>query len=253
MFKLISLGLFLVSLAVFSLLTVKPVQAQTIFYDDFNGTIVDNSKWSTCYWFGCTNFGNNELEWYQDANIGLNNGILSLTALQEPVLGTVNGTTKIYPYTSGMLSSHTKFSYLYGYAEIRAKTPYGKGLWPTFFLLPEDHTWPPEIDILEQIGGNTQYMTVHYYQANNYKFTSQTFPGNFNQDFHTYGMKWSRNLIEWYVDGVKRAEYGVKKNIPNKPMYLIVNLAVGGNFPGSPDSTTIFPSQFEIDYIKVTK
>lgn len=220
-------------------------QTQTlIFSDDFNS--IDTSKWNTCYWWGCTNAGNHELEWYQPQNISINNGILNLTARKE----TVNN----FPYTSGMLSSVDKFSFLYGHVEIRAKTPAGQGLWPTFWLMPQDKSWPPEIDVLEQIGSqtNTNYMTLHYLNGKHHAFTPQTFTGpNFTSDFHTYGLEWQPDTLTWYIDGVQVATYTNKRYIPNKPMYINVNLAVGGDFPGSPNFTTGFPSSFQVDYIKV--
>jgi len=118
-----------------------------IFADEFDGSALDDSKWNPCYPWGdqgCTNSGNAEEEWYLPGEILVENGLLRLRARENAVSGSDG---KSYPYTSGMVSSHDRFSTTYGYFEMRAKMPRGKGLWPAFWLLPDSREWPPEIDI----------------------------------------------------------------------------------------------------------
>jgi beta-glucanase (GH16 family) len=153
-----------------------------------------------------------------------------------------------------MVSSYGNFSITYGYFEIRAKMPKGKGLWPAFWLLPQDGEWPPEIDVLELLCQDTQtvYTTLHFKTADNPHLSSglstQT-DVDLSAGFHRYGVDWTPAAIVWYLDGIEI--YRVKYNIPAQPMYILANLAVGGDWPGSPNSTTIFPAYFEIDYIRV--
>jgi beta-glucanase (GH16 family) len=235
-----------------------------LFSDEFNGSSIDTNKWTTGYWWddgGCTNAGNNELEWYQPGNILVSNGTLKLQARKQTITGSDG---KTYNYTSGMITSGRatwqdpapdKFAFKYGYAEMRARVPKGKGLWPAFWLLSRDQDWPPEIDVMEIIGDQTniQNMTVHFLNAQGvYGSHGGEWAGpDFSADWHTYAMDWQPNAIIWYVDGVERWRCTDKSHIPTETMYLLANLAVGGDWPGSPDASTVFPANFEIDYIRV--
>jgi beta-glucanase (GH16 family) len=228
---------------------------ELIFADEFGGDQLDQSKWNPCYpWNnqGCTNEGNNEEEWYLPDEIQVEKGLLRLRARPNPVQGS-NG--KSYPYTAGMVSSHDKFSTTYGYVEMRAKMPKGKGLWPAFWLLPDTREWPPEIDILEVLGDdiNTLHTTLHYKLEDAPHLASGKanflYPTDLSAGFHTYAVDWSPGWVVWYFDG--REVYRLGTNVPAQPMYILANLAVGGNWPGSPDEHTVFPAFFEIDYIRV--
>ncbi len=219
-----------------------------VFNDEFEGTTLDASKWSTCYqWaldYGFTycRAGNDELQWYQPDDVSVQNGQLHLKAEKRVVQGA--------NYTSGMVDSHGKFNFLYGYAEARFRVPKGKGLWPAFWMLPQDKTWPPEIDIMEILGDrpNLAYTTLHWGQENN--STGKVFNGpDFSADFHTFAVNWQPGLIIWYIDGVE--VFRTTTNTPDKAMYVILNLAVGGAWPGSPDASTVFPSTFDVDYVRV--
>jgi beta-glucanase (GH16 family) len=225
------------------------------FNDEFDGTSLDLSKWATTYpGGGRTN--NDELEWYVDNAQVVSNGTLKLVAKHESAHSG-------FPYTSGMISSHNSFSQMYGYFEIRMKIPAGKGFWPAYWLLPTPFTWPPEIDVMENLGNDTRtiYMTHHY--TTNYPNIgggkggqhggSYTGP-DYSADFHTYGVEWSSTAVVWYLDGVER--YRSTEHVPLAGhgftgMFVIANLAVGGSWPGAPDSSTIFPNQLEIDYIRI--
>ena len=161
-----------------------------------------------------------------------------------------------HEYCSGLVSSHASFAQEYGYFEIRAKVPAGQGLWPAFWLLPVTTEWPPEIDVFEILGDEprTVHMHVHYedasgrHQDNGTAFRS---PDDFSRDYHTFAVKWGPERIVWYVDGVERHRAEGKRASPNGRMYLIANLAVGGDWPGAPDETTAFPASFDIDYVRV--
>ncbi len=225
-----------------------------IFSDEFAGGSLDTAKWSKCYpWDngGCTNAGNHEEEWYLPGEVLLESGLLRLRARQEPVTGSDG---KKYPYTSGMISSYGKFSTAYGYFEIRTRLPKGKGLWPAFWLLPASGEWPPEIDILEALGSDTRsyFTTLHYktaksphlYQANNFAA-----PADLSEGFHIYAVNWQPNQLTWYFDG--QQVYQLDENVPSLPMYILANLAVGGDFPGPPSPDTAFPAFYDIDYIRV--
>lgn len=238
---------------------------ELVFSDDFDGSGLDTNKWATCYWWnknGCTNEGNNEEQWYEPANVVVSNGILSLTAQKGPVQGS-NG--KNYGFTSGMVTTGrmvdnpreaARYPFLYGYVEVRARMPRGKGLWPAIWMLPVDHTSKPEIDIMEILGDDpkTLHMNFHYADANGKTYRSDggwVSDTDLTGDWHTFAVDWQPEAITWYVDGVKRREYTDAAHIPNRPMYLLMNLAVGGDWPGTPDANTKFPSAFEIDYARI--
>lgn len=220
-----------------------------VFQDEFDGPALDLSKWNTCYWWavpsGCTNSGNRELEWYQPDDVLVEDGVLRLRAQDRIVHG--------YPYSSGMISGHDKFSFLYGYVEARLKSPRGRGLWPALWMLPVNHEWPPEIDILEILGHapETAHMTLHYkLPSSPHLSQGSSYSGpDFSKDWHIFSLHWEPGVLTWYIDGEER--FTLEHDVPDVPMYLIANLAVGGNWPGSPDETTFFPAYFEIDYIRV--
>jgi beta-glucanase (GH16 family) len=236
-----------------------------VFGDDFNNGHIDTNKWVPCYWWdnhGCTNAGNSELEWYQPDNILFDQQSILLTAKPQRVNATDGNT---YDYSSAMITSGrdsnnpnvpVKFSFQFGYAEIHAKVPSGKGLWPAFWMLPANNDALPEIDVMEIIGDDpkTVNMTVHYSRTKGSVVKdgfAWTGTADLSKDWHTYGVDWEPDFIAWYVDGVERWRYTNKTHIPAEPMYLLVNLAVGGDWPGSPDQSTVFPSVFQIDYLRV--
>jgi len=235
-----------------------------IFQDEFNGNALDTSKWHPCYWWdkqGCTIVSNNELEWYQPDEVFVSDGLLRLRA-RPRVVEASNGNT--YPYTSGMVSSGRGSSdpsapsglvFQYGYVEIRAKLPAGRGLWPAFWLLPDNNTSKPEIDVLEVLGHapDTIHMAFHYRLPDGSDGREKhTWKGpDFSADWHIFAIDWQPDKLIWYIDGVERWRYTNASYIPNVPMYLLLNLAVGGDWPGAPDENTRFPTYYEIDYVRV--
>jgi beta-glucanase (GH16 family) len=240
-----------------------------MFSDDFDGSNLDRNNWTTCYWWGrdgCTIASNDELEWYQPDEVLVEAGVLKLRARKRQVDGHDPGTEKTttYDYTSGMVTSGRDssdqgqtagFVFQYGYAEMRARIPSGKGLWPAFWLLPIEHTSKPEIDVMEIYGDKPDVikMNFHYLdESDRHQNSNEAWTGpDLSNDFHVYAVDWQPDRIIWYVDGVERWRYSDIGYVPNVPMYLLANLAVGGVGAGTPDASTVFPGFYEIDYIKV--
>jgi beta-glucanase (GH16 family) len=235
-----------------------------IFADSFTGTRLDRNKWTTCYWWdegGCTNLGNRELQWYQPGNVTVVDGHVRLRAQRQRVVG-INDTA--FPYTSGMITTGparyrapegAKFDFQYGYAEMRAWVPRGKGLWPAFWLLPSSYNSTPEIDVMEVLGQapHVLQMHFHYRDKNRSLFSvgNGATVGDLSTGWHIYGVDWQPDRIIWYLDGKEQWRYENKAAIPREPMYLLVNLAVGGEWPGAPNNATQFPADYLIDYVRV--
>ncbi len=159
--------------------------------------------------------------------------------------------------SSGYVDTKGKFSGKYYYAEMRAKLPRGKGIWPAFWMLPEGGGWPPEIDIFEMLGDNTNklYFTVHT-QGNDpdcggySNCKSGSYVGNdFSADYHIYGMEWTSDYVAWFVDGIER--FRSREYVPQVPMFLVIDTYIGGDWPGNPDNTTQWPQYFYVDYVRV--
>lgn len=151
-----------------------------------------------------------------------------------------------FQYVSGLITTQPSFSQTYGYFEIRAKLPRGKGIWPAFWLLPKDLSWPPEIDVMESVGDPSKvYATYH---SNAAKIQGQEFTVT-PEDFHTYAVAWDREHVTWFIDGrqVRREKTPADMH---KPMYMLANIASGGDWAGAPDATTPLPARLTIDYIR---
>ena len=214
------------------------------FDDCFNQPWLNLNTWNIGLPWGRVN--RNELQFYADDAFDLvsNPSHVLIRAEPRPMEGR--------PYTSGALHTRGRFSFQYGYAEIMVKVPKGKGLWPAFWLLAEGDDWPPEIDVFEIIGDqpNTVYMTNHWKSPSGEHLSTQgiyTGP-DFSAGFHTFAVDWRPGEVIWYVDGIER--YRTNQGVPAEPMYLIVNLAIGGDWPGNPDASTLFPAQMDIHYIR---
>ena len=170
-------------------------------------------------------------------------------------------------YTSARLKTQGLYSFTYGKVEARIKIPYGQGIWPAFWMLGDDSKargWPAigEIDIMENIGKEPGVVhgTAHGpgYSGGQGIGKPYTLPtGRFADDFHVYAIEWGPDAIEWFVDG--RSYHSLARNgIPtgtawvyDHPFFLILNLAVGGQWPGYPDASTRFPQQMLVDYVRV--
>jgi len=232
-----------------------------IWQDEFNGTEVDGNKWTFEIGDGCPNvcgWGNNELEYYRTENASILEGNLMIEAKAELFGGK--------SYTSTRMITKGKFDFKYGRVDIRAALPEGKGIWPALWMLGaniDTEGWPKcgEIDIMEKIGGGIEekkvYGTVHWFATAyaNYggSFTGST-EGIFNDKFHVFSITWDAEFIRWYVDDVKFHEIDIRPSHLSEfreNFFLILNVAVGGNWPGSPDSSTKFPQRMFVDYIRV--
>jgi len=240
-----------------------PVGWKLTFHDEFDK--LDLSHWNTKFqrnnrYLG----GQGEKEMYVDPTyagdtsrpldlnpFSVENGILTIEADRAPPA--VRAHLEGQLYTSGLLTTERYFSQLYGYFEIRTQYPLGKGLWPGFWMLATDLSWPPEIDIVELRGDQpeTLYATVHYQEAGNPHAKTSFRPAvaDFTKNFHTYGLLWTPDFIAWYVDG-HRVAYTVTPANVKKPMYLLIQLAVGGDWLGQPDEKTKFPAKMQIDYVR---
>lgn len=230
-----------------------------VWNDEFSGSGINSSDWTFEIGDGCPNlcgWGNNELQYYRSENAWVENDVLTIEARKENYGGRA--------YTSSRMITQQKQSFQYGRIDIRALLPEGQGIWPALWMLGENITsngWPAcgEIDIMELVGGtgdNTVHGTVHYdngghvYEGEGYTLSS----GVFSDEYHVFSLIWDSEKIRIYVDDQKYFE----KNITDanlsefhKPFFLIFNIAVGGNWPGNPDQTTVFPQQMKVDYVRV--
>ncbi|WP_085314386.1 glycoside hydrolase family 16 protein [Derxia lacustris] len=184
----------------------------------------------------------------------IQDGVLSIVA--ERVPPRLAETLKGFDYTSGLLTSRASFVQRYGYFEMRARVPAGKALWPAFWLLAADRVWPPEIDILEVVGQQPELMvtTAHWSKADGKHGSSgcrTRLPDAWNS-FHLFGALWTAERIVWFIDRVPVAQIATPAGF-DKPMYLLLNLAVGGNMVGRADADTPVPAQFDVDWVAAWK
>ncbi len=250
---------------------VEAQKRTLIWSDEFNGPVngaPDPAKWD--YDIGGWGWGNNELEYYTSRreNSYLDGeGHLIIKAIQEKYTGQ-DGVTR--DYTSARLVTRGKFEQAYGRFEARLKLPSGQGIWPAFWMLGNDLNqpgvgWPKcgEIDIMENIGRepSINHGSLHGpgYSGGNPLTGIFTLANSqrFADDFHVFAIEWNPRAISFYVDGVlyqTRTQADVPAGAPwvyDHPFYLLLNLAVGGNWPGYPDATTILPQTMMIDYVRV--
>jgi len=199
---------------------------------------------------------NGELQLYVDPSIsgprgslGLNpfslrNGVLEITAVPTP--REIRPFLNNFAYMSGAITTQPSFSQTYGFFEMRARLPRGKGLWPAFWLLPLDQSWPPEIDVMESIGNPAQvFLNTHSTVTKQEGFERRIAP----EEFHTFAVSWDPMNVIWYIDGRESGRQATPPDM-HKPMYMLANLAVGGHWPGAPDGSTRFPATYEIDFIR---
>ena len=245
----------------------SPSPWHLVWSDEFNGpsgSAPDAAKWS--FEQGGGGFGNHELETYtaRPSNARQENGNLVLTALREDLTGP-DGIAR--GYTSARLRTAGHFSQAYGRFEARMQLPVGKGIWPAFWLLGDDVTttgWPGcgEIDILENVGdASTIYSTLHGPGYSGGHALSTKFPlpprDAVDTGFHIYAVEWAPQTIRFFFDDKLIAERtpadlpSGAKWVYDHPFFVILNLAVGGDWPGSPDATTTFPKRMLVDYVRV--
>ncbi len=191
------------------------------------------------------------------APLGLNpfaveGGILAISASEaEPSLRAKLGDPDAR-YISGLLTTAHSFQQMYGYFEIRARLPAGRGLWPAFWLLPPDGTWPPEIDVFEMFGQDprTIYVSAHSAESGAHKGITRTVPvADTAEGFHAFALRWTPNQLTWFFDGCRIGEMRTPADL-HRPMYMVLNLAVGGTWASYPDRTTHLPAKFLVDHVR---
>ncbi|MFT8247218.1 family 16 glycosylhydrolase, partial [Roseomonas sp. BN140053] len=215
-----------------------------------------NGTWATHYWWGSgerTLSGNGEMQFYSDASVGVDpfsssNGALHIQAAASANPAASGG----LPYTSGMITTDGSFAQTYGYFEMRAKLPEGQGLWPAFWLMAQDHTWPPEIDVLETFGDkpNQLHWASHTGGSNATTGDWVSVLADLTNSYHTYGLRWTKDTLTYYFDDQAIAQVATPDDM-HKPMYMIVNLAVGGSWGGAPAAADFRPATMDIDYVRV--
>jgi len=240
---------------------------QLVWSDEFNNTttsVVDNTKWNIDSGIGSNNdgWGNDEKEYYtsRDTNIIVKNGCLTITALKELYGGK--------SFTSARINTKGLFEHAYGRIEARIKTPYGPGIWPAFWMMGANNdsvVWPDcgEIDIMELRGQKSNIIngTLHGPGYSGVSAIEKSFAfvnDRFDSGFHVLAVEWGINYIDFYVDNTLYQEV-TPKSVPGKwvfdhPFYIILNVAVGGNYVGGwPSEQTPFPQTMLVDYVRVYK
>jgi beta-glucanase (GH16 family) len=241
-----------------------------VWSDEFNGadgTSPDPSKWN--YDTGGNGWGNNELECYTNLtqNAQMKGGNLVITAMRQPAYACSDGTTR--DYTSARLKTEGLFNQAYGRFEARIKIPKGQGMWPAFWMLGNNNSsvsWPQcgEIDIMENIGREPVVVHGSLHGPSTVSQTSDatssfSLPGgqNFADDFHLYAVEWQPGTVSFFVDSNLYATFAQSQWpaggtwVFDHPFFIILNVAVGGTWPGSPDNSTVFPQQMLVDYVRV--
>lgn len=235
---------------------LPPVGFELALEDRFEARYLNRDLWSTSLrvfgrW-GDRYHNDSYLNYLSDDDVLLENGHLRLRADYRNVEG--DNPPGVYDYSAGMISSHDSFSFQYGYIEIRAKFPGGRGAWPCFWLMPQQHHWPPEFDIAEYYAGKKmmhlglchgKFPEINWDSDGN---TDVDFEGSWN----TYGLLWTPGRALWIQNGVVKKE-SRGSHVPAVPMYVILSNGVSSRIgpSGEPDAQTRFPNYFEVDYVRV--
>lgn len=228
-------------------------KGKLVWQEEFSGRTLDEKFWN--FELGDHGWGNHERQLYTKANHELRNGVLVITARKEGD-----------KYTSTRITTAGKKEFKYGYMEARAKLPVGKGIWPAFWMLGSNIGkvgWPlsGEIDILEYVGKEPHfvYTSLHTKDSHgNTVNTRKTKIDNIEEGFHLYAINWTKEKIEFFVDDSLVYTFAPKdKPVEvwpfDQPFYFLINMAVGGDFGGPDVDDTIFPQEFQVDYIRVYK
>lgn len=241
-----------------------------VWNDEFDGAQLDPETWFFATGDGSEKglppgWGNNELQYYLPDNAQLVNGVLEITARRE--------SANSYNFTSGRINTQDRFAFKYGRIEASIKFPSGQGLWPAFWMLSQNSPYGEwaatgEIDIVEAVnldgtGGNEIFATIHFGGAasagqNTSTETRYTPSFDVTEDFHTYAFEWDEFEMRWYVDGTLYKEENSWSSAAapypapfDQPFHVLFNVAVGGNFPGSPNGSTPLPATMEVDWVRV--
>ncbi len=223
-----------------------------VWSDEFDSPSINKDNWK--FETGGGGWGNNELEYYtsRDDNATIDDGNLLIIAKEESYGGR--------NYTSARLKTQGLQSFKYGKIESRIKLPAQQGIWPAFWTLGDNISqvgWPKcgEIDIMEHIDKVTYINGTLHWDNNGHASYGKTITCDVTK-YHVYSVEWNENAIKWFVDDNKYCEINIANNAGgteeiHNPMFILLNMAVGGNWPGSPNSTTIFPDTMFVDYVRV--
>jgi beta-glucanase (GH16 family) len=232
-----------------------PGQWRLVFHDEFSAASLDPVWHPAQYWdHDQTVVGEGELEAYDPTGISLADGALRLTARRDPRAQDQYGV----PYVSGMvmtggeksLPSSPRFSFRFGYMEVRARLPAGRGLWPAIWLMPASYDDDNgELDVVELLGQDPAHARFTLHRRGRDEGHGWDGP-DLSQDFHTYAVDWQSDHVSWYVDSVERARSTNPALICPEAMYPILDLAVGGP-AGTPAGETRFPASMDVDYIRI--
>jgi beta-glucanase (GH16 family) len=254
----------LTAIALLTTLTASSYSAcwNMVWHDEFDGPNINTAYWN--FETGCGGWGNNELENYlsNDASTAyIENGNL---VIQANNLNTGGGACG---YTSARMTTQDKVHFTYGRIEARIKTVYGKGMWPAFWMLGQNIGsvgWPAcgEIDIMEMVGGgsgfdNVCYGTAHWDNNGHASYglsTSIGWPAKLSDDYHIYAVEWDASQIRWYFDSNNYCTLNTNgasmEEFTGRDFFILLNVAVGGSWPGSPDGSTVFPQKMYVDYVR---
>ncbi|WP_035850749.1 family 16 glycosylhydrolase [Kitasatospora azatica] len=229
-----------------------------VMQDDFLGSTLNSADWTTCYdWNdgGCTNSGNNELEWYLPGQVKLADGALNLTAQRENTKGTDGHQ---YSWRSGMVSTGRdswnatpRHTFTHGYFAAAVRVPAAGGMFPAFWLMPDTRSVPPEIDAAEFIGTTQSVeLTLHWPAPDGSDQIEQGSygPQDFAAGYHVFAVDWESDAVTWYVDGVQRFKVTDPAKIPTGAMEVLLNLAVG--FP-SPPPESVNSATMQVDWVRI--
>jgi beta-glucanase (GH16 family) len=226
-----------------------------VWREEFSGNALDPESWVHDTGTGTNGWGNEELQYYRPENARVQDGYLVITARAEALEGS--------RFTSSRIVTRGKRTVRFGRIDIRALLPEGQGLWPALWLLGETGGWPAggEIDIMEMVGGqgreDTVHGTLHWGQGREHRYEGGSFTlpsGTFADQFHVFSIEWDATTIFWLVDGHPYLEQDISDpafDAFRGGFYLLVNLAVGGHWPGDPSGDTSFPRHLVVDYIRV--
>ncbi len=238
-----------------------PAPRALLLDEGFDGPALDGDRWNTCHWWddgGCTIATNDELQWYLPEQVEVRDGVLRMTADAEEAVG-ADG--EVFPYRSGMVTTGpptytgtSRFAFTYGRVEARVRVPAGAGLWAALWMLPDTREARPEIDLLEVLGDRPREVLTFLHPADPAQApvgstATVAAPEGF-LDWRTVRLDWEPGRLRWWVDG-ELAWTRSGPDVPAEPMYLVANLAVGGELGGPVGAGTRFPATYEIDRIRV--
>lgn len=250
--------------------TASSQNRRLIWSDEFDGNTINRANWTFDIGTGNNGWGNNELQYYtnRNENARVEDGNLIIEAKKE----SYNNSN----YTSARLKTKNLKQFTYGRIEARMKLPQGQGIWPAFWMLGSsfngDSDWPQcgEIDIMEHLNNEKLiHGTLHIKQNNYPKTLGSSTPLNSPEDYHVYAIEWNSSYIKWFVDDTLYYQVplggqikinnncyyvpnnAIKNEALNKPFFILLNVAVGGNWPKYPDNTTQFPAKMYVDYVRV--